>query len=177
MDNNSIWERCSSCKKPILFGSKYFLCSVTTCRHPRTGVRSCSADCWDAHLGSARHREAWAEEAVAPRASEQRSVPTPATMSTNLSSQDSAAAPRAPVRKIFDSPPSARPAAAATVPSDLETLVVVSKIKQLIREQSGFNTSQCCIDALTAKVAAIALKAVESARASGRKTVMGRDVE
>ncbi|MBF0103847.1 MAG: hypothetical protein HQM16_00855 [Deltaproteobacteria bacterium] len=57
-----------------------------------------------------------------------------------------------------------------------DTLVVVSKVKQLIKDQSGFNTSTCCIDALTQKVVDECLKAMEHATAAGRKTVMGRDV-
>lgn len=57
-----------------------------------------------------------------------------------------------------------------------ETLVVVSKVKQFIKDQSGMNTSQCCIDRLTEKVVYEALKGIEEARASGRKTVMGRDI-
>lgn len=59
---------------------------------------------------------------------------------------------------------------------DVETLVVVSKVKQFIRERSGMNTSQCCIDALTQKVCKEALAAIERAQSSGRKTVMGRDI-
>ena len=34
----------------------------------------------------------------------------------------------------------------------LEALVVVSKVKKLVRAQSGLNTSQCCIDALTRRI-------------------------
>ena len=61
-----------------------------------------------------------------------------------------------------------------TIPKT-DTLVVVSKVKDLIREQSEFNTSQCCIDALTEKVVRECLNAIEKAKAAGRKTVMGRD--
>jgi len=59
----------------------------------------------------------------------------------------------------------------------VETLVVVSKVKQLVREQSGFNSSQCFIDALTRKVVEQALKGIARAKVDGRKTVMGRDLE
>ncbi len=59
---------------------------------------------------------------------------------------------------------------------DVETLVVVSKIKAFIRERSGMNTSQCCIDALTQKVCKESLLAIERAQTAGRKTVMGRDI-
>ena len=56
-----------------------------------------------------------------------------------------------------------------------ETLVVVSKVKGLIRQQSELNTSQCAIDALTQVVARECIRAIEQARGAGRKTVMGRD--
>lgn len=57
-----------------------------------------------------------------------------------------------------------------------DTLVVVSKVKKFIREQSGLNTSEDCINALTRKVVQECLKAIEHARTAGRKTVMGRDI-
>ncbi|MCO6432259.1 MAG: hypothetical protein J5J00_15505 [Deltaproteobacteria bacterium] len=60
--------------------------------------------------------------------------------------------------------------------SDAETLVVVSKVKKLVRSRAGLNTSQCCIDALTRKVVEAINGGIESARKSGRKTVMGRDI-
>lgn len=56
-----------------------------------------------------------------------------------------------------------------------ETLVVVSKVKTLIRDQSELNTSQCAVDALTKTVVAECLKAIARAKDAGRKTVMGRD--
>lgn len=57
-----------------------------------------------------------------------------------------------------------------------ETLVVVSKVKKYIRETSGLNTSQCCIDALTRKIVEACAQGVSNARSSNRKTVMGRDI-
>ncbi len=57
-----------------------------------------------------------------------------------------------------------------------DTLVVVSKVKKFIKDQSDMNTSQCCIERLTEKVVYEALKGIDQARASGRKTVMGRDI-
>lgn len=56
-----------------------------------------------------------------------------------------------------------------------DTLVVVSKVKGLIRDQSGLNTSQCAVDALTRTVVAECIKAIDRAKEAGRKTVMGRD--
>ncbi|MBX7143974.1 MAG: hypothetical protein K1X79_05945 [Oligoflexia bacterium] len=65
---------------------------------------------------------------------------------------------------------------ADTNASDTETLVVVSKVKKYIRAQSGLNTSQCCIDALTKKIVDLCTQAITNARNDGRKTVMGRDI-
>lgn len=58
----------------------------------------------------------------------------------------------------------------------VETLVVVSKVKKYIKENSGFNTSQDCIDALTRRVAEECKKGIDKARTAGRKTVMARDI-
>ncbi len=61
------WRECSTCKKPIRTGQKYFVCSVSTCNKKRGGYVFCSVDCWDAHLPLVNHREAWAVEETAPR--------------------------------------------------------------------------------------------------------------
>ena len=60
--------------------------------------------------------------------------------------------------------------------SDADTLVVVSKVKKYVRAQSGLNTGQCAIDALTRKVIEEISRGVENARKAGRKTLMGRDI-
>ena len=64
----------------------------------------------------------------------------------------------------------------STESNTADTLVVVSKVKRMIRERSGLNTSQCCIDALTNKIVQMATAGIESAKAGGRKTVMGKDI-
>ena len=60
------WLRCTECKSEIAFGAKYYQCSVSTCNRSKLRLVFCSIVCWDSHLGEARHREAWAEEARAP---------------------------------------------------------------------------------------------------------------
>lgn len=60
--------------------------------------------------------------------------------------------------------------------SDVDTLVVVSKIKKVIRAKAGLNTGQCAVDALTRKVIELVDLGIENARKAGRKTVMGRDI-
>lgn len=59
----------------------------------------------------------------------------------------------------------------------METLVVVSKIKKLIKEHSGMNTSSSAAEALSAMVHNACHEACEKARRDGRKTVMDRDFE
>lgn len=170
-NNFSYWKKCSTCKKEIPFGAIYYQCSVSTCQSGRTALRFCSVECWDAHLGFARHRESTADEMRAPSKQEYMAE-------TESVSSDSVPAP---VKRIIASVPSilrtGGTEAARKGVYDVETLIVVSKVKQLIRERSEFNTSQCCIDALTRKVVDECLKGMENARAAGRKTVMGRDIE
>lgn len=70
MDSTQEWRRCNSCKKPILYKSKYWVCNVSTCNRKRTGLAFCNVSCWDAHLPLMNHRESWAEERIAPSAEE-----------------------------------------------------------------------------------------------------------
>ena len=57
-----------------------------------------------------------------------------------------------------------------------DILVIASKVKKLIRERSGMNTSSELLEALTQKVELLCLEAIDKARADGRKTVKGRDL-
>ncbi len=59
---------------------------------------------------------------------------------------------------------------------DKEVLVVASKVKNYIREQSGMNTSAGVFDVLSDRLREICDQAIESARRDGRKTVKDRDV-
>ena len=60
------WKVCSLCKKNIAFGATYYTCSVSTCKNKNLGLVFCSYGCWDGHKGMAKHRDAWAEEEIAP---------------------------------------------------------------------------------------------------------------
>lgn len=167
----TFWKKCSTCKKEIPFGALYSQCSVSTCQNGRMALQFCSVACWDAHLGFARHREATADEMRAPskeRFLEEENTASAAPASTNV-----------PVKRVL-----VNQSANNTPPKlhnkgvyDVDTLTVVSKVKLYIRERSEFNTSQCFIDALTRKVVDTCLKGIDNARAAGRKTVMGRDIE
>jgi histone H3/H4 len=58
-----------------------------------------------------------------------------------------------------------------------DVLVVTSKVKKMIKEKAGFNTSATLVEALSNKVVLMCETAIEKAKADGRKTVMDRDLE
>jgi hypothetical protein len=62
MDASDAWRRCNSCKKPIAFGVRYWVCNVSTCNRKRTGLVFCNVSCWDAHLPLMNHRDSWARD-------------------------------------------------------------------------------------------------------------------
>src|SRR3954464_9300677 len=61
-----VWLRCSACRKEIAYGQVHWVCSVSTCNRSRTRLVFCSVACWDSHLATLHHREAWAVEERAP---------------------------------------------------------------------------------------------------------------
>lgn len=108
----------------------------------------CSVDCWDVHVPILNHKNAWAEEGRSP-------------------SRESA-----PVRRIVVQQPSLN--------SDIkdhhdEILIVASKLKQYVKDKYDLNTSANVMDVLSHEVRKLTDKAVEKARAEGRKTLMDRD--
>ncbi len=175
------WRRCSACKKDIALASVYWVCSVSTCNRARTALVFCSVDCWEIHLPTERHREAWAVEARAPK------VPDPsegvvrmrATSGHGLVS-GSGSAPKAPVGPGGGSgagSPSRRPSAAAeeeSSPTDI--LVVASKLKDYVREGSGFHTSDRVMLVLSDVLRKLCDQAIGNARRAGRDTVLDRDL-
>ena len=56
-----------------------------------------------------------------------------------------------------------------------EVLVVASKLKKHIKEESGMNCSASVMGALSAKIRDLCTQAIENAKSDGRKTVMDRD--
>ena len=63
--DDDVWMLCSACRKPIRFGATHWVCSVSTCNRDRTRLVFCSVACWDSHVATLRHRDAWAVEARA----------------------------------------------------------------------------------------------------------------
>lgn len=173
MSTMDVWKKCNTCKKEILLRSQYYRCSVSTCRSKHTGFVFCSVSCWDAHIGFYNHRNAYAEEEMAPASLETALSQEPAALLPEQSSKKEDVVTEENDNKktiVFRAPTTADQV-------EVETLVVVSKVKKLVQERSGMNSSQCFVDALTRKVVEQTLKGIERAKVAGRKTVMGRDLE
>lgn len=168
----TVWKKCNTCKKDIPLRSQYYRCSVSTCRSKHTGFVFCSVSCWDAHIGFYNHRNAYAEEETAP-ATLEIALPQSAGMpqAQSLTKGDVVTEENENKKTIVFRAPTAADQV------EVETLVVVSKVKKLVQDRSGMNSSQCFIDALTRKVVEQTLKGIERAKVDGRKTVMGRDLE
>ena len=58
---------CSMCRRELPLGQKVWRCSVSTCNSGRVKLWFCSVACWDAHLPTARHRNASAIEEIAKK--------------------------------------------------------------------------------------------------------------
>ena len=154
MSSELQWRRCSACKQPIEFGALYWVCSVSTCNRKRTGLVFCTVTCWEVHLPGANHREAWALERNAPSSAEE-------------AAEEREARPR---RRI------ARTPAAAAGGSGEPVLIVASRLKEYVRERSGFSTSDRVLDPLSRIVRRACDEAIRNAERDGRKTVLDRDV-
>lgn len=166
------WRRCSACKNDIALGGVYWVCSVSTCNRARTALVFCSVDCWEIHLPTERHREAWAVEARAPK------VPDPAEAGPRMRTTTG----HGPVHAPSGPGAAARTTTATTTaPSEprsspTDVLVVASKLKTYVREGSGFNTSDRVMLVLSDVLRRLCDEAMRNARRSGRDTVLDRDV-
>jgi len=166
--NPDHWKKCSACKRPIGFGQGYYVCSVSTCNRKRTGLRFCTVSCWEVHLPVARHREAWAEERTAPATAAADAEAAPSRGGGGRS------APERPPRRTL-----ARPAGSggqASGADETDVLVIASRLKDYVRAVSGMNTSDRVLGPLSDVVREAADRAIERARADGRKTILERDL-
>ncbi|MCK5799730.1 MAG: hypothetical protein KAI47_21215 [Deltaproteobacteria bacterium] len=57
--------KCCMCGKEIKVGDTFYRCTVSSCNSGRMKLLFCSPACWDAHLPTARHRNAGYTEHVA----------------------------------------------------------------------------------------------------------------
>ena len=161
-----MWKRCSSCKEPIALRAAYWVCNVSTCNRKRTALQFCSVSCWDAHLPIARHRDAWAEERRAPETPE-------AAESGGPQAQPKAPTRERPPRRVLPAPAKAPP---TRDDERTEVLIVASRLKDFVKSESGFNTSERVLGPLSEIVREVCRRAIENARADGRKTLLDRDI-
>jgi hypothetical protein len=153
---SQVWRKCSTCKKPIAFGARYYECSVSTCTNERTGYVFCTVGCFEAHLPGARHRAAGAIEKMAPKAGQ------------------ISQASRILVRPT---PAAGAPVTTARPQMPQEVLIVASRLKEYILARSEYATSGAVMDVLSDHVRILCDRAIDNARAEGRKTVLDRDFD
>jgi hypothetical protein len=144
------WRRCSACKKPIGYRATYWTCNVSTCNRARTGLVFCTVTCWEVHLPSANHREAWAVERKAPSREQ--------------------AAEGGGRGGAMRAAPAPKPSGGDDV------LVVASRLKDYVRRKSGFNTSDRVLEPLSKIVRKACEEAILNASREGRRTILDRDV-
>ena len=169
--SESSWCRCSMCKAAIGFEAQYFTCSVSTCNRKRTGLFFCSLACFEAHLPTARHRDAWAEQQRSPSVAAAQAE-REAEEAEDTEQRDDP--PGTPQRRIVSG---ARPEAAEAPEErgEAEVLIVVSKLKKYVRDRSGMNTSDGVVAILSDHVRDLCREAIRQAGQDGRRTVLDRD--
>src|SRR5262249_43657430 len=145
------------CKKPIAFQQTYYVCSVSTCNRTRHDFCFCSVACWDAHVPMMRHREAWAE---------QQTAPTREAVGRDHHAEHA-------LQNASRTPGGS----AGTAGSAHEVLIVVSKLKQYIKQHAAMHTADSVTRVLSDHVRHLCDQAIAHATAEGRKTVMDRDFE
>jgi hypothetical protein len=167
---SDVWLKCSACRKEIVFGKTHWLCSVSTCNRAKMRLVFCSVACWDSHVATLRHRDAWAVEARAPSQAEW----------AEQQADDTEPAPTQTARKVVTSAPAAPAVASGTQALssavDRDILIVMSKLKKYIKDRSGMNTSDNVADALSDHVRAICDEAIRAAAMDTRRTVLDRDI-
>jgi hypothetical protein len=184
--DDGTWKHCNICKAPMAFGAEYFVCSVSTCNRKRTGLLFCSLACFEAHLPTARHRDAWAERERAPSRAEWQAALAAEAADSAPDAGDPAAArarpepPRGagaepPARRVVEARGAAPPAAPNEDAESNEVLVVVSKVKKYVRDWSGMNTSDGAMAVLSDHLRELCRDATRQAGLEGRRTVLDRD--
>lgn len=161
MEQN-VWKNCSSCKKPIHFGSTYYVCSVSTCNGIRTGYVFCSVPCFERHLPIARHKDAGAIEKKAPTSGSIDATPTTSAV---------------PAARVYATSQPKTATASLSNNMSREVLVIASRLKEYIHARSEYNTSGAVMDVLSDHLRIVCDRAIDNARAEGRRTVMDRDFE
>ncbi|MFN0252784.1 MAG: hypothetical protein ACKV2T_38270 [Kofleriaceae bacterium] len=196
-----MWMKCTECRTEIVYGQTYWQCSVSTCNRSRMPLYFCSVVCWDSHLSTVRHRDAYAVEVKAPtkdawaREQAEAAASPPRAIPATPDRPNASSTPNPPPRPMPTAPTpvavttrrvvgDASPATAAVVEGsatlsdtfDREVLIVVSKMKKYIKDRSGFNCSDAVAEFLSDHVRAVCDEAIRAAGRDERKTVLDRDV-
>lgn len=164
MTEPTVFRHCSSCKAAIPFEARYYSCSVSTCNRPRATYAFCSSECQQAHSVTVNHRDAWAEEEMAPSEAAWKREQALAR----------ASATESPAPRRVVSSAASQSADETALPRDV--LIVASKLKKYVRERSGMNTSDGVMGVLSDHVRLVATEAIRAAAMDERKTVLDRDV-
>ena len=166
---DDIWRHCNICKAGIGFEAEYFVCSVSTCNRKRTGLNFCGLSCFEAHLPTARHRDAWAESQRAPsRAEWQAALESGADTESSDDAVPAQSPPAATRTRVVTG-------AASAEADGTEVLVVVSKLKKYVKDWSGMNTSDSASSVLSDHLRELCREATRQAGLDGRRTVLARD--
>ena len=173
------WKSCGSCKKPIYYGQKHWVCSVSCCNRARYKLVFCKLSCWDAHVPVMNHRNAWAEERRAPAGPEPDAASRMPRVGGARPAPRPASKPPAS-RTIRRPPPDAAPTRRRVVrpqesTEEKEILIVASRLKKYIKDRADMNVSADVLEALSDIVRRECRLAIQEAKADGRKTVKGRD--
>lgn len=168
------WRHCSSCRADIDFGMIHWRCSVSTCNSKRTGLFFCSVSCWEAHLPSAHHREAWAVEERAPSQSQWQAEQADQAEKSERRAAVAIAREPEPERPLRRTISPTKNEAGQELPRDV--LVVVSKLKNYVKARAGMKTSDTVIPVLSDELRKICDRAIRIATERGRKTILDRDV-
>jgi histone H3/H4 len=165
------------CKVAIGFEAEYFTCSVSTCNRKRTGLFFCSLACFEAHLPTARHRDAWAETQRSPSLAAARAEREAEDDDDEAEkTEERADLPLAAQRRIVSAArPEAPEAGEERGESGSDVLIVVSKLKKYVRDRSGMNTSDAVVAILSDHVRDLCREAIRQAGQDGRRTVLDRD--
>ncbi len=150
MEALNAWRRCGSCKKPIQYSGAYYWCGIASCKK----TAYCSMSCFDDHIPIMRHKDAWAQELIAPEKPD---------------SDTNASESRITTARLVIPKQNSK----AEIPHDI--LVVASKLKEYIRVRSGLNTSANVLERLSDMIRLQCDKAMERAMEDRRKTVMDKD--
>jgi len=174
------WRRCSACKTPIGLGAIHYVCSVSTCNRARTALVFCSVDCWEIHLPTERHRQAWAIEARAPATPEPRLEPGQRAPRRSRSGGAGAGAGghagAGAGTASGGGHGGAERGSAGGAAGAPEILVVASRLKSYVRGRAGYNTSDAVLPKLSEAIRKLCDEAIRNARRAERQTVLDRDV-